>query len=131
VELDKTLPEISGDREALYEVLINLVDNAIKYSFDEKYISVTSGKEKTTVYLEVSDKGIGIPEEQQKYIFDKFFRVTDGEVQNVGGSGLGLAIVKHIMEGHSGKITIVSAPGKGSAFRLLFPAIKPDEKKET
>jgi|ERR1035437_9282766 two-component system phosphate regulon sensor histidine kinase PhoR len=130
VELDKTLPEISGDREALYEVLINLVDNAIKYSFDEKYISVTTGKDKTMVYLEITDKGIGIPEEQQKYIFDKFFRVTDGEVQNVGGSGLGLAIVKHIMEGHNGKINIVSSPGKGSAFRLLFQAIKADEKKE-
>jgi two-component system phosphate regulon sensor histidine kinase PhoR len=125
VDLEKELPEISGDREALNEVLINLMDNAIKYSLDEKYISLTTGKEKGKVYLEIADKGIGIPEEQQKYIFDKFFRVTNGEVQNVGGSGLGLAIVKHIMEGHNGHIDLSSAPGKGSSFRLSFPAINP------
>jgi two-component system, OmpR family, phosphate regulon sensor histidine kinase PhoR len=130
VELDKSISEISGDKDALYEVLINLVDNAIKYSFEDKYIGLSTGRDKTMVYLEISDRGIGIPEEQQKYIFDKFFRVTDGEVQNVGGSGLGLAIVKHILEGHNGKIALTSAPGKGSTFRLIFPAIKVEEKKE-
>jgi two-component system phosphate regulon sensor histidine kinase PhoR len=126
-KLEPDLPEISGDREALYEVLINLVDNAIKYSLDEKYISIATGVDKDMVYFEVADKGIGIPETQQKYIFEKFFRVTDGEVQNVGGSGLGLAIVKHIMDGHGGNIILTSSPGKGSTFKLYFPAINEKE----
>jgi two-component system phosphate regulon sensor histidine kinase PhoR len=121
LEQDIALPEILGDHEALNEVVINLLDNAIKYSLNEKSISIVTGKDKNTVFLEVADLGIGIPEEQQKYIFDKFFRVTEGEVQNVSGSGLGLAIVKNIMEAHSGKILLSSSLGKGSTFRLTFP----------
>lgn len=125
-KLDPALPEILGDHEALFEVLVNLVDNAIKYSPDEKYISIATGTDKNRVYFEVTDKGIGIPETQKKYVFEKFFRVTNGEVQSIGGSGLGLAIVKHIMEGHKGNIELTSNPGKGSTFTLFFSAI--DEK---
>ena len=122
--LDKDLPMISGDREALNEVIMNLVDNAIKYSKDEKFISVKSAKEFGKVIVEVSDKGIGIPESEQKFVFDKFFRVTDGEVQSVRGSGLGLAIIKHIMEGHNARISLISFPGKGSTFRLVFQPLE-------
>ena len=122
--LDKGLPLISGDKEALNEVLLNLIDNAIKYSKDEKFISVKSYTELNKVIIEVSDKGIGIPESQQKFVFDKFFRVTDGEVQSVRGSGLGLAIIKHIMEGHDAGIFLTSFPGAGSTFRLVFKPLK-------
>jgi two-component system phosphate regulon sensor histidine kinase PhoR len=124
VNLDESLPMVSGDKEALYEVLMNLIDNAIKYSKDEKYISVSSFSENNKVIVEVADKGIGISENQQKYVFDKFFRVTDGEVQNVRGSGLGLAIVKHIMDSHSASITLTSFTGKGSTFKLVFEALE-------
>lgn len=122
-ELAADLPTINGDKEALYEVIMNLIDNAIKYSKDEKYISVKTSKEMGKVILEVTDKGIGIPENQQKFVFDKFFRVTEGEVQSVRGSGLGLAIVKHIMEGHKATILLNSTPGKGSSFKLIFSSV--------
>jgi two-component system, OmpR family, phosphate regulon sensor histidine kinase PhoR len=117
------LPEISGDYEALSEVLVNLIDNAIKYSPDEKYLGVKTGIDEDKVYVEITDKGIGIPDAQKQYVFEKFFRVTDGEVQNVGGSGLGLAIVKHIMESHKGVITLTSNPGKGTTFTCFFNVI--------
>lgn len=122
-ELASGLPDINGDREALYEVIMNLVDNAIKYSKEEKFISIRTSKELGKVILEIVDRGIGIPENQQKFVFDKFFRVTEGEVQSVRGSGLGLAIVKHIMEGHNATISLFSTPGKGSSFKLIFPSV--------
>jgi len=105
VVLDKNIPVVRGDVEALKEVLTNLIDNAIKYSGNSKYIKVETISDKTNIKLVISDTGIGIPEEQQKYIFDKFYRGSESEVHNIKGSGLGLAIVKHIIEGHNGKIT--------------------------
>ena len=113
---------IFADREALMEVFMNLVDNAIKYSKDDKYLCIETWSEHDTVYAEISDKGIGIPENEQKYVFDKFFRVTDGEMQGARGSGLGLSIVKNIIDTHLAKITIHSKLGAGSVFRLEFPA---------
>jgi two-component system phosphate regulon sensor histidine kinase PhoR len=116
------LPAIKADKEALTDAIINLVDNAMKYSTDIKEIIVRTGKDEKYVYVEVEDKGIGISEKNQKYIFDKFFRVTEVNLANkVKGSGLGLAIVKHIMDAHEGRITVKSSPGEGSKFRLSFP----------
>lgn len=120
VKLDEDLPMVRGDRESIYEVIMNLIDNAIKYSKEERFLSVTSAKENNNVVIEIEDKGIGIPESQQKYVFDKFFRVSDGEVQNVRGSGLGLAIVKQIMDSHNAVISLTSIQGKGSKFKLVF-----------
>jgi two-component system, OmpR family, phosphate regulon sensor histidine kinase PhoR len=127
VKLSLGLPEIKGDKEALYEVFMNLIDNAIKYSKENKFISLITGVEGGHVFAEVSDKGIGIPENQQKFVFDKFFRVTDGEVQSVRGSGLGLSIVKHIMDEHEAQIFLSSIPGKGSTFRLVFSSYSHSE----
>jgi two-component system phosphate regulon sensor histidine kinase PhoR len=101
---------------------VNLIDNAIKYSTANKSIVVRTGKYDNYVYVEVEDQGIGISKKDQKYIFDKFFRVTEKNVANrVKGSGLGLAIVKHIMGAHKGDIYVKSSQGTGSLFRLLFP----------
>jgi two-component system phosphate regulon sensor histidine kinase PhoR len=121
INTDKKLPNTTGDREALIEVLINLIDNAIKYSTTEKKIEIETVYDKTNVFLTISDKGMGIPESQQKFIFDKFYRGTESEVHNIKGSGLGLAIVKHIVEGHKGSITLESSVGKGTTFKLSFP----------
>ena len=119
---DKNIPLISVDREALADAFVNLIDNAIKYSTEIKDIEVRTGKSDKYVYVEVEDHGIGISEKNQKYIFDKFFRVTEMNLANrVKGSGLGLAIVKHIMDAHEGKICVISSPGAGSTFRLSFP----------
>jgi two-component system phosphate regulon sensor histidine kinase PhoR len=119
---DKDLPSISADREAIADAFTNLIDNAIKYSIENKRITVRTGKNDKFVYLEVADQGIGISEKDQRYIFDKFYRVTEKNLANrVKGSGLGLAIVKHIMDAHDGRIYVESSPGSGSLFRLLFP----------
>jgi two-component system, OmpR family, phosphate regulon sensor histidine kinase PhoR len=120
---DNSLPLIYVDREAVTEAFVNLIDNALKYSTVTKEITVRTGQNDNYVYLEVEDRGIGISEKNQKYIFDKFYRVTETNLANkVKGSGLGLAIVKHIMDAHEGNIQVDSTPGSGSRFRLSFPA---------
>jgi len=121
-EPDKDLPLVFVDREAISDAFVNLVDNAMKYSTEIKNITVRTGKSEKYVFVEVEDKGIGISEKNQKYIFDKFYRVTEMNLANkVKGSGLGLAIVKHIMDAHEGGIYVKSSPGAGSMFRLSFP----------
>jgi two-component system phosphate regulon sensor histidine kinase PhoR len=121
-EPDVNLPAISADREALTDAFMNLIDNAIKYSAEYKNIAVRTGKSDGYAYIEVEDQGIGISEKDQKYIFDKFYRVTEKNLAHrVKGSGLGLAIVKHIVDAHHGKIEVISKQGSGSRFRLLFP----------
>lgn len=119
----KELPSILANREALSDALVNLIDNAMKYSAGNKHICVKTGMQDKYVFIEVEDHGIGIPEKDQAYIFDKFYRVTQKNLAGKAkGSGLGLAIVKQIMETHGGLITVKSTPGAGSSFRLLFPA---------
>ena len=118
---DETIPIIKIDEEAISEAIVNLVDNAVKYSDNNKEITVRTKLESNYAFVEVEDKGIGIPEKDQKKIFDKFFRVSSGNVHNIKGSGLGLSIVKHIVDAHKGKIELSSEVNKGSTFRLLFP----------
>jgi two-component system, OmpR family, phosphate regulon sensor histidine kinase PhoR len=120
-EQDKNLPSILADKEAITDAFVNLVDNAMKYSPGTKEIMVRTWNDSEFVHLEVEDHGLGISEKDQKYIFDKFYRVTETNLANkVKGSGLGLAIVKHIMGAHDGKIYLKSTPGSGSLFRLSF-----------
>ncbi|HSP86545.1 MAG TPA: HAMP domain-containing sensor histidine kinase, partial [Ignavibacteriaceae bacterium] len=116
----ENLPEIYADNEAVSEALINLIDNAVKYSNEQKEIIITTGFDTEKVFIEVQDKGIGISQDDQKRIFEKFFRATTGSVHNTKGTGLGLTIVKHIMDAHKGEIKLKSNIEKGSAFRLEF-----------
>jgi two-component system phosphate regulon sensor histidine kinase PhoR len=118
---DSTM-EIDADPEAVSEAVINLLDNAVKYSNDRKEVAISTGKEGNFVYVEISDKGIGIREESQKKIFDKFYRVSNGLVHNTKGTGLGLTLVKHIMDAHYGEVKIKSKPNEGSSFKLIFSA---------
>lgn len=118
---DTNLPRIYGDREAICEAVINLLDNAIKYSPDRKHIIMTTGTSGKHVFLEVRDDGIGIAKNYQSDIFEQFFRAPAGDVHTIKGSGLGLTLVKRIMDAHHGKVTLESAPGKGSTFTLYFP----------
>jgi two-component system phosphate regulon sensor histidine kinase PhoR len=121
-EPGEDLPVIMADRESIADAFVNLVDNAMKYSTENKDITVRTGKYDNYVFVEVEDHGIGISEKNQKFIFDKFFRVTEMNLANsVKGSGLGLAIVKHTMDIHKGSIYVKSTPGSGSLFRLSFP----------
>lgn len=118
---DEAIPIIKIDEEAISEAIVNLVDNAVKYSDDNKEITFRTGMENNFAFVEVEDKGIGIPEKDQKKVFDKFFRVSSGNVHNVKGSGIGLSIVKHIIDAHKGKIELSSEVNKGSRFKLLLP----------
>ena len=115
------IPEIEADGEAISEAIINLIDNAIKYSTDKKEISIITGTEHGIAFIEVKDKGVGISEENQKKIFEKFFRVSDSLIHNTKGTGLGLTLVKHIVEAHGGKIKVKSKLNEGSSFILSFP----------
>jgi len=123
LELDVAddLPEMEIDPEALSQALINLLNNAIKYSLEEKSIRVSARREGDRVRVTVKDRGIGIPKGEQKRIFEKFYRVESALVHTTKGSGLGLALVQHITEAHGGHVEVVSAPGEGSAFTLSLP----------
>lgn len=118
--LTENLPEVKVDSEAVSEALINLIDNAVKYSAESKEVTLKTLSADGNVIIEVSDKGIGIAQEDQKKIFDKFFRVPSGLVHNVKGTGIGLSIVKQIVDAHKGRIELVSEPGKGSTFRIFI-----------
>jgi len=101
--------------------VVNLLDNAIKYSGANKYVRIKTAKGEKAIIVEIEDHGIGIAPEHQKKIFDNFYRVSDPLVHDTKGSGLGLALVKHIVTAHGGKIILTSAPAIGTTFRLEFP----------
>ena len=115
------VPPLRVDREAMARSLVNLVNNALKYSQDRKYIGVNLYRENGSVKLEVIDHGIGIPPHEQNKIFEKFYRVGDPLVHNTKGSGLGLSLVQHIAKAHGGDVVVDSAPGAGSKFTITLP----------
>jgi signal transduction histidine kinase len=115
------IPPISVDREAIARSLLNLVNNALKYSKDQKFIGVSLYRANGSVKLEVRDRGIGIPPNEQDRIFEKFYRCGDPLVHNVKGSGLGLSLVRHIARAHGGDVSVESVPQKGSKFTIALP----------
>jgi len=115
------VPRLRVDREALARSLLNLVNNALKYSQDRKFIGVNVFRDNGAVKLEVVDHGIGIPEDEQSKIFEKFYRVGDPLVHNTKGSGLGLSLVRHVVTAHGGQVLVDSAPGRGSKFTIRLP----------
>jgi len=121
VRVADDLPEVEADKEALAQAVLNLVNNAIKYSRDEKYLRLDLHREGDKVLLSVTDRGIGVAKGEQKKIFEKFYRAEDSLVHETKGSGLGLALVQHIMQAHGGSVEVESAPGKGSTFTLVLP----------
>jgi len=121
VHVADDLPEVEADKEALGQALLNLVNNAIKYSGEGKYLRLDVSRRVDEVRIAVTDRGIGIAKAEQKKIFDKFYRAEDSLVHETKGSGLGLPLVRHIMEAHGGWVEGESAPGKGSTFTLVLP----------
>jgi two-component system phosphate regulon sensor histidine kinase PhoR len=116
------LPPVRADRAALSGALLDLLQNAHKYTGDDKKISVGASAEGPTVYISVTDNGPGIPLPDQKRIFDKFYRAKDPLDRSIEGSGLGLAMVKHIVKAHGGKIWVQSQLGAGATFTIALPA---------
>jgi len=115
------IPPVNVDREAIARSLLNLVNNALKYSKDQKFIGVSLYRSNSCVKLEVRDHGIGIPSGEQEKIFEKFYRCGDPLVHNIKGSGLGLSLVRHIVRAHGGDVQVESAPEKGSKFTIALP----------
>jgi signal transduction histidine kinase len=115
------LPSIEVDRDAMVEVLINLISNAIKYSPDERSMFIRAFVERKRVGVSVSDRGIGISKAELCRIFEKFYRVDSRRSCEVGGTGLGLSLVRHIVTAHGGEVTVSSAPGEGSTFTVWLP----------
>ncbi len=119
--IDSGIPPVPVDREAIARSLVNLVNNALKYSDREKFIGVKLYRVDRVLKLEVVDRGIGIPRTEQSKIFEKFYRAGDPLVHNTKGSGLGLSLVRHIAHAHGGEVAVESTPGKGSTFTLTLP----------
>ncbi len=122
VDVPDGLPCVQGDAVALQHCLLNLLDNAVKYSRDRKEIRIFARERDGMVSLSVADRGIGIEPEHQKRIFEKFVRVETGLVHTVKGAGLGLSLVDQIIRAHHGRVEVASTPGEGSIFTLLVPA---------
>ncbi len=112
---------VEGDRARLKQVVVNLLDNAIKYTPSGGRIALSVRREDGYAVLDVSDNGIGIPAEALPHVFKRFFRVDGSRSREQGGAGLGLSIVKSICTAHGAVVEVTSAPGKGSTFRIRQP----------
>ncbi|HZY02198.1 MAG TPA: ATP-binding protein [Anaeromyxobacteraceae bacterium] len=121
-EIQPGLPPVRADREALSEALLDLLQNAHKYTGADKRITVGARLEDGTVLVTVADNGPGIRVADQKRIFEKFYRAQDPLQRHIEGSGLGLAMVKHIVEAHGGRVTVASDVGAGAVFTIALPA---------
>ncbi len=115
------LPLIVGDRSRLEQVMMNILGNAIKYTPDGGHIRITAGAEESTVWMEVCDDGIGIPEADRERIFDRFYRVDKARSRESGGTGLGLSIAREIVLRHSGTLALAPHQGQGTTVRLTLP----------
>lgn len=123
VEVAPDMPVFRADRDKLEAVLINLVENAVKYSPGGGSVTVRVGAEGEQVVIEVQDQGVGIREEDLPRLFRSFQRLHDSTWGQVSGTGVGLYICKHILEAHGGAITVDSVWGEGSTFRLQLPLL--------
>ncbi|UZD24575.1 ATP-binding protein [Algoriphagus halophytocola] len=120
----------NGDRQKIYRVCQNLIFNAMKYNHNGGEVTITMSTHKNSIQVDVKDNGHGIPPEDLKRIFERFYRVEKSRNKKEGGTGLGLAIVKHILEGHKSKISVSSTVGKGSIFSFSLPMVKRDPSEE-
>lgn len=121
LELIDPLPDLTADREALVTVLINLLENALKYTGEEKRVSLRVSAADGRVVFAVRDNGIGLADAERKQIFEPFYQVDQKLSRTQEGCGLGLSIVREIVAAHRGRIEVESAPGEGSTFRISLP----------
>ena len=119
------VPEVYGDAELLGIAVQNLVENAVRYSPEHTKVDIWVHRVADQLLVEVADQGVGIPEDEQKRIFERFYRVDPARSRQTGGTGLGLSIVKHVMTQHGGSVTVRSMPQEGSTFTLALPLNEP------
>jgi signal transduction histidine kinase len=121
LHIEETVDEQMWDRESVSRALLNLIDNAVKYSGEDKVLTISLRQTTEHVILEVQDRGIGIASSDLQHIFEPYYRAQFSDTQTRRGAGLGLTLVHQIVTSHGGRIEVESAPGSGSTFRLLFP----------
>jgi len=121
------IPHLEVDKEAISQVLNNLLDNAAKFSADRKEIEVDLKKDEKNIVIEVKDKGIGILSNELDKIFDKFYQGKNAVRQSSKGTGLGLTLVKHMVEAHGGRVEVKSRVNEGSTFSIILPVRKKRE----
>jgi signal transduction histidine kinase len=114
-------PRIVCDENKLRQVLVNLLDNAIKYSPGGGRVEIRLRRETSHCLIEVVDDGLGIPMDERNRIFEKFYRLDPQQTKGVGGSGLGLYICRELVERMNGQLTVASEPGRGSTFTVELP----------
>jgi two-component system phosphate regulon sensor histidine kinase PhoR len=112
---------LRGDRKQMEQALVNLLENAVKYTDSGGTVTVEAKREGSEIHFIVSDTGCGIPEEHLPRIFDRFYRVDKARSREMGGTGLGLSIVKHVAQAHGGRVEVESTPGRGSTFKIIVP----------
>ena len=120
LQLDGHSVSVEGVRQVLYEMLYNIADNAVRYTEKNGTVKIYAGQRGNHPYYRVEDNGIGIPKEEQKRIFERFYRVDKSHSRETGGTGLGLSIVKHGALMHNAEIILDSAPGQGTKMELVF-----------
>jgi len=123
IHFDASKSSVLGNELHLTNVMVNVLDNAIKYSEEAPEIEISTENVKNTIILKVADNGIGMSKAAQKRIFEKFYRESTGDIHNVKGHGLGLAYVKRILDDHNAEIFVESEKGKGSTFIIKFDLI--------
>ena len=121
LRIQERVPAVDGDSDALTHAVWNLLDNAVKYSPNQRAIWVDVDRQGDAVAIAVRDKGLGIPTGEQKDIFRKFVRGAAARLHEIKGTGIGLAMVKNIVQAHGGKVLVESAPGIGSTFTIVLP----------
>ncbi len=121
MDLAEGLPSVRIDEEAIGEALMNLIDNAVKYGGEKKFLGLATGTTNGRAFVRIEDHGIGIARKDSQKIFEMFYRSTERPKEGAHGSGVGLAIVRTIMQAHGGEAAVDSTPGKGSVFTLWFP----------
>ncbi|MBN1870951.1 MAG: HAMP domain-containing protein [Candidatus Omnitrophica bacterium] len=119
--ISDNLPKVLGDEKRLSQVLLNLLDNAVKYTSDGGSVTVSADRKEKFVQVDITDTGIGISEKDLPRIFERFYRVDKARSRELGGTGLGLSIVKHIIQAHNGQIWVQSTLGQGSTFSFTIP----------
>lgn len=130
LNIDPNIGEQQWDREAVSRALLNLIDNAIKYSSTERIVFVTLAENEDTIEMAVRDRGLGIAPHELSKIFDPYYRASFSDTESRRGAGLGLTLVQQIVASHGGKIEVESTLGEGSTFRMLFPKAKSAEATE-
>lgn len=126
MELNARNSNVAVDRQHFINVIHNLVDNALKYSPDHSSVRISTQQSGDRIVVSVRDQGVGIAKEQQKKIFDNFYRIPDNAA-SVKGFGLGLSYVQQIVQAHQWQLELISQPGQGSDFRIIIPAVLPNQ----